>query len=250
MLEINQQKSTLINAHIDKYLMSIRQPKRSYLGASRLGAECSRALQYEFLEGCGEINARTLRIFAIGHLFEALIIDWMKNSGFELATEDERGKQFGFEVAEGKIKGHIDGIIKDAPKKLGLSYPAIWECKSLNNKSWNDTVKRGVAISKPIYAAQIALYQAYMESSIPGISQNPALFTAINKDTAELYHELIPFDMERAQRMSDKAVNILRACDAGELLPRIAANPQYHICKLCSWRNKCWEESYDSTMQR
>jgi hypothetical protein len=26
------------------------------------------------------------------------------------------------------------------------------------------------------------------------LSANPALFTAINKDTAELHHELVPFD--------------------------------------------------------
>jgi len=40
-------------------------------------------------------------------------------------------------------------------------------------------VKDGVTV----YAAQIAIYQAYMEPSVPGISAAPALLTAINKDT-------------------------------------------------------------------
>jgi hypothetical protein len=51
------------------------------------------------------------------------------------------------------------------------------------------------------------------------------VFTAINKDTAELHHELVPFDADLAQRMSDRGVRILQATDAGELLPRIAASP-------------------------
>jgi hypothetical protein len=51
-----------------------------------------------------------------------------------------------------------------------------------------------VVLSKPVYAAQLAVYQAYMESSVAGLSATPALFTAINKDTAELHQELVPFD--------------------------------------------------------
>ncbi len=119
--------------------------------------------------------------------------------------------------------------------------------KSLKASSWRDTAKKGLTLSKPIYAAQIAMYQAYMESVFSGTSTNPALFTAINRDTAELYHELIPFDGELAQRMSDKAVNIIRASEADELLPRIASSRDYYECKLCSYQDHCrgnqdWEK--------
>lgn len=67
-----------------------------------------------------------------------------------------------------------------------------------------------------------------------------ALFTAINKDTAELYHELAPFDAALAQAMSDKAVRIIRATEAGELLPRIAQSPGFHECRFCDWQDRCW----------
>jgi hypothetical protein len=79
-----------------------------------------------------------------------------------------------------------------------------------------------------------------MEAQVPGISANPALFTAINKDTAELYHEQVPFDAELAQRMSDRGVRILRATDAGVLLPRVAANRDFFECRFCSWAERCW----------
>ena len=110
----------------------------------------------------------------------------------------------------------------------------------MNAKSWRLCVKDGVTLAKPVYAAQIALYQAYMAASVPGISAAPAVFTAINKDTAEMHHELVPYDAALAQRMSDRAVRILRATDAGELLPRIATSRDFFECRFCPWAMRCW----------
>jgi hypothetical protein len=95
--------------------------------------------------------------------------------------------------------------------------------------------RRGVAAAKPIYAAQVALYQAYM-----GLTEAPALFTAVNKDTSELHHELVPFDAALAQAISDKGVRILQACDAGEMLPRVATESGHPECAYCAWRLRCW----------
>ena len=110
----------------------------------------------------------------------------------------------------------------------------------MNAKNWRACVKDGVAKAKPVYATQIALYEAYMEGTVPGISDAPALFTAINKDTAELHHELVPFDAALAQSMSDRAVRILQATDAGELLPRVATTPDFFECRFCPWAERCW----------
>ena len=68
----------------------------------------------------------------------------------------------------------------------------------------------------------------------------PAVFTAINKDTAEMHHELVPFDADLAQRMSDRGVRILQATDAGELLPRVATTPDFFECRFCPWSERCW----------
>ena len=249
MLDYNSSQTFAdqVNAHIDEALVAEnqRQTPRQYLGGSRLGVACERALQFEYAhapkDDGRDFDGQTLRIFAAGHVFEDLAIDWLREAGFELYTTKGNkpgGEQFGFSVAGGRIRGHVDGIINAAPVMDG--FPALWECKSLNNKSWNDTVKRGVTVSKPVYAAQIATYQAYMEASVPGISQNPALFTAINKDTAELHHELVAFDGGLAQRMSDKAVRVIQATEAGELLPRIAQSADFFECQFCDWSDGCW----------
>jgi hypothetical protein len=251
MLDFNSRSQTAlhVNAAIDAALVArnAATPPRNYLGGSRLGHACERALQFEFLQapkddGAG-FDGRILRVFGIGHALEDVAVDWLRAAGFDLYTRrggGEHGEQFGFSVAGGRIRGHVDGVLAGGPVIPGMAFPALWECKTMNAKSWRETSSKGVAVAKPIYAAQIAVYQAYMDAAVPGVADNPALFTAINKDTAELHHELVPFDADLAQRMSDRAVRVLRACDAGDLLPRVAAQPDHFECRFCPWSKRCW----------
>ena len=213
------------------------QQPRAYLGASRLGVACERALQYEFakapIDSGRRLEGRMLRIFERGHVMEDCMVAWMRAAGFDLRTRKANGDQFGFAAADGRLQGHIDGVIVGGPD--GFTYPALWENKCLGSKSWRDLEKNRLAVSKPVYAAQIALYQAYM-----GLTDAPALFTAVNKDTAELHHELVAFDAALAQAISDKAVRVLQACDAGEWLPRVAADAGHFECSHCAWQARCW----------
>jgi hypothetical protein len=206
-------------------------------------------LQYEYTHTPRDkaFSGRTLRIFEMGHAIEEMALNWLKGAGFDIQTRHEDGRPFGFSAASGCIQGHVDGIIYSGPIEAGMAYPALWECKSMNAKAWKQTFEKGVRLAKPVYAVQIALYQAYMEETVPGISQNPALFTAVNKDTAEIYHELVPFDATLAQEASDRGVNILRATKAGETgqeyLPRISLDPGHFECRFCDWKERCWQES-------
>jgi hypothetical protein len=251
MLDFNHRPgfAERVNETIDAALTAenASRPPRDYLGGSRLGHPCERALQFEYTatpkDKGQEFSGQLLRIFAIGHELEELAIRWLRGAGFDLYTQKGNrpdGGQFGFSVAGGCIRGHVDGIFAAGPEGFGLAVPALWECKTMNAKNWRACVKDGVAVSKPVYAAQIAVYQAYMDASVPGISAAPAVFTAINKDTAELHHELVPFDAGLAQRMSDRGVRILQATDAGELLPRVAQARDFFECRFCPWAARCW----------
>lgn len=237
--------SNTINDCIDQCLQRQRsqQAERDYLGASRLGVACARALQYEYLHTPRDepLSGKLLRIFEMGHALEERTLNWLKGAGFEIFIRNAKGESFGFSVAKGRIRGHVDGIVHRTPPELGLKTPALWECKSMNAKSWKQIVDKGLKVSKPVYATQIAVYQAYMEGTIPGISQNPALLTAVNKDTSEIYHELVPFDAALAQNASDRAVNLLRATEAGETLPRLTTDPDHFECRFCDWRHHCWK---------
>jgi hypothetical protein len=228
-----------INALIDRALVeqNRHQRPRDYLGGSRIGEPCARKLVYEIThtpkDDGQDFDGAMLRIFDAGHQFEVLSIRWLRSAGFDLRDKRKDGAQFGFAAADGKLRGHIDGVIVAGPD-IGVRWPALWEHKALNAKSWNDLVKRGLAGSKPVYFAQLQLYMAYMELEI-------ALFTAINKDTQSLHHEVIPLDSVQAQALSDKAVHILRAAEAGELPPRIAAASDFFLCRTCAYAHRCWE---------
>jgi hypothetical protein len=50
----------------------------------------------------------------------------------------------------------------------------------------------------------------------------------------------VPFDAQLAQAMSDRAVVVIKATKAGELLPRITEDPKDWRCKICSHRERCW----------
>ena len=234
-----------VNVLIDAMLVQKNrdQPTRTYLGASSLGETCARKTQLNYIEANG-LNApapndpdpftgKSLRIFAAGHVFEELLKEWLIKVGFEIVTHED-GEEIGYDHLDGKLKGHVDSVILGGP--LPTPYPCLWECKSLNEKNWQAVVKHGVAIAKPIYAAQIALYQAYLE--LP----NPCLFSAINKNTSEIHHELVPFNLALAQKTSDKAVDIIKATQAGRLMPREFAHSTHFECKWCRWSNYCWGE--------
>ena len=233
-----------INELIDQALQAQRaaQPARNYLGGSLLGETCLRKLQYNYWQIPQDepLQGKSLRIFETGHQIEAMAARWLRLAGFELWTQKANGDQFGFSAAGGRLRGHIDGVIQGAPEVLGWAVPVLWECKSMNARSWEEVKRRGLKKSKPAYAAQVSIYQAYMEPSLPGISRNPALFTGVNKNTSELYFEPIEFDSELAQAASDRAVSVLKACAAGETLPRCTMDFNSFFCRFCEYFERCW----------
>jgi hypothetical protein len=130
--------------------------------------------------------------------------------------------------------GHADGVLTDGPAVPALRYPCIWEHKGLNAKGWRAVKRDGLVGLYAPYAAQVALYQAYLNLT------NPALFTVTNADTCERLHLQVPFDAVLAQAMSDRAVMIIEATGVGELLERISDDPEDWRCKLCGHRKRCW----------
>ena len=212
-----------------------QQKKRDYLGVSSIGDDCLRKVQLQYEGKEAEFSASTLRTFDIGHRLEDLVAEWLRIAGFELKTRNENGEQFGFSTAEGRIKGHVDGIIVDFSeelKEIGLRPQALWECKTLHHKSWQETAKKGLMLTKTLYYAQIQLYMAYLEL-------DQCLFTALNKDSSELYFELVPFDSEAAQKYSDRAVQVIQASENSEQMPCISADSSFFKCKMCAFRNEC-----------
>jgi hypothetical protein len=200
---------------------------RGYLGASLIGDECSRKIQFEWMTA-PTFPARVRSIFARGHYFEAESRQQLVEAGFVFAPTEV----LGFVAAGGLMAGHADGIIIHVPG-VEFAVPAIWEHKALNAKNFRAVERDGLAKVFPRYAAQVALYQSFLNVL------NPALMTIVNADTCERLHFTVEFDARLAQEASDRAVDIIKATRAGELLPRFDPELEDFRCKWCSHRERC-----------
>jgi hypothetical protein len=202
---------------------------RHYLGASAIGSDCLRKVQYDWM--CDPVfPVRIKDIFARGHFFEDLTRQHLIAAGFKFAPLE----RLEFRAADGLFCGHADGIIIAGPELPALIYPCLWEHKCVKAKGWKDIERDGLVRLYAPYAGQVAVYQAYLDVT------NPALFTVVNADTAERLHFLVPFDAQLAQATSDRAVAVIEATRADELVPRFTENQSDWRCRMCSHRERCW----------
>lgn len=250
MLNLNQEgyapvidESDRINALIDKALEMEESfsTKRDYLGGSKLGVECLRALQYDFthtpIDQDKLTPARMLRIFARGHWIESAMGGWIQKSALGITLESRDGGQYGFDSHGGYVKGHYDGIVIAGPDNIG-PFPRMWECKGLGAKYWRAVKKHGLQKERPVYYAQV---QYYMHKS--GVNKNPAMWGACNMDTMDLYWERVPYNRDFAMRLDAKASQILEATQAGQWLPRTSEQREFFKCRFCDWQATCHGEA-------
>jgi len=242
MIDFNSKSllSDRINHYIDtaQEIEDSLQPGREYLGGSRLGVECERALQYEFLkvpvDPGKHFPGRVLRIFSRGHWVEAAMVGWLRNAGFGLITEKRDGGQFGYKVD--KEAGHCDGVFVSGPAEFG-PWPRLWECKGIGEKYFKQLVENRLKKEYPVYYAQTQIYMRRFN-----LTANPALFSAVCVNTMAIYWEPVPFDSQFADSLEAKAKRIFQACAAGELLPRMYHDSDFFKCRFCSWQATCWGE--------
>jgi hypothetical protein len=229
---LNEPINVELNALAERVALATPRLTRAYLGASSAGDECLRKIQLEWLCSSFEGARQRLR-FDRGHAAEATMRAQLSACGLEFAPPEA----LEFQALE-YLKGHADGIIIAAPHLLDvhLTLPAIWECKMIYAKGWRSLAKDGLAKPYPKYATQVALYQHYLGK------QNPALLTAINADSCEVLHLLVPFDRARAEQAIERIAEIIAATKEERLLERAYSNPADFCClSQCGHRDRCWQ---------
>lgn len=229
-----------IAAHLDYEIARKNklQPQRDYLGASALGHPCDRSVQFAFAGAPKEreMTPDTLRKIAFGHLSEAWAYQEFKDAGFWLTQHNKFGALYSFSQMDGKFKGHPDGVFIKGPPVEGMGYPSLWEHKGVGHKTYDAVERQGLKKARPGYYTQVNLYMAYLE-----LTEHPAVLTFTNLDTGAQTHLSIPYDADEAQKASDRAVKIIKATEAGDLLPRAFADQSHYVCKgQCDFAKRCW----------
>ena len=220
-----------INDLVERAAAKTMELPRSYLGASIIGHECDREVQFSWWVR-PLLPARIKTIFARGHFHEARIREQLIGAGFAFAPP----AALEFSALDGYLQGHADGIVIAAPAMPGVYFetPCVWECKALNAKNWRAVARDGLTKVFPRYSVQVSVYQFYIGKP------NPALITCVNSDSCEVLHFVLPFNATRATQAIERATRIIAATRAGELLPRFTDNPNDLRCRWCSHKQKCW----------
>jgi hypothetical protein len=206
-----------------------RQENRAHLGASEIGNPCERALWYSFRWASKtSFPGRVLRLFETGQQQEGRMAENLRSIGVDVMEFDENtGQQFRVSEIEDHFGGSMDGVLRGLPDDPEEFYNV--EYKTHNRKSFLDLKLKGVKLSKPLHYAQMMIYM-----HLGGLDK--ALYMAVNKDTDDLYTEVVEVDHEFAQRLIEKARRVIKA----KLPPTgISTDPAWWECRFCKHHEVC-----------
>lgn len=213
---------------------------RSHMGISTSGRECARELWYKWRWSTYvKLPAKLLRLFNRGHLEEARFTAMLMSAGFTLWREEAPGKQFRVSYFGGHYGSAIDGVVTGIPELPDENLLA--EMKTHNDKSFKklagefdsagEVVKppQGVAIAKPEHYVQMMQYMGYFKLRY-------GLYCAVNKNTDELYFEIIEYKPKVDEGYRERSHRIIFAKEAP---PKLSQNASFWMCKYCDVKRVC-----------
>lgn len=205
-----------------------KEERRGYLGISGLGTPCDRALWLNFHWAHFEkFDARKLRLFARGHKEEERFLEWLKPVCQKLLPLNPKtGKQWKVTAHNEIMSGHMDGVCEID----GVWY--LLEFKTHGDKSFAELKKlKSVMAAKPVHYAQM---QQYMHLA----KLKQALYMAINKNTDEIYIEVVPYNADHAIIDFHRGLDCILDKDGTASL-RISESPTWWQCNMCSYKGVC-----------
>ncbi len=202
---------------------------RNHLGASIIGAPCSRQLWYSFR--WSKVNKRVgrlLRLFQRGHLEEVTLVKLLRDAGVHVVTVDkETGKQFTFGAVGGHFGGSMDGAgvgFVEARKTWH-----VIELKTSGDKAFKKLCKEGVEKAKPEHFAQMQMYMHWSQ-------MDRAFYLVVNKNDDTLYSERVKYDKRVAEVLLNRANTIITSDSPPE---KISEDPSWYQCKWCDYQDIC-----------
>lgn len=238
---------SVVLPHINDAYRADNDGRRSHLGASILGRDCAREIWYSYRWASDEQpQGRMTRLFNRGHLEEGRFISMLLTIGCQVYQQDEHGNQYRISFANGHAGGSGDGVVIGIPDvQPGL--PLLSEFKTHGEKSfielagdlkeWRAYVAgkstrftgKGVRAAKWEHFVQMQIYMHKM-------SLAAALYVAVNKNTDDLYAEIVPQDSEIAISYLERGEKLVYRNTPPDKLNKSAG---YYKCRNCVHRGVC-----------
>lgn len=215
--------------HIGDAFRGEQEAFRSHMGGSLIGGECARAIWYGWRWVTKpKFPGRILRLFNRGHLEEARFIALLLMIGVQVYQQDAQGNQFRISHANGHFGGSGDGVGVGIPD-LDPATAALLEFKTHGEKSFKELVAKGVRDAKFEHYVQMNVYMRKMGLAV-------ALYAAVNKNTDELYMEIVVLDIAVADQFLDRGEKLIGLQDPPS---RLNESPGFWKCRFCDHRGVC-----------
>lgn len=219
---------TLIHTAKDAYEVN-NHPFRTHLGASLLGRECARDIWLSWRWAVKpNFIGRMLRLFNRGHLEEPRFVAMLMACGHTVWQYDANGNQFRISFARGHAGGSTDSVIEGIIE-LPPGTHALGEFKTHNDSSFKKLKKDGVRIAKFEHFVQMCLYMKKLGLAV-------ALYLAVNKDTDELYGEIVYLDSITADQFIDRGERLVVLREPPK---KISESAGHFKCGMCDKQQAC-----------
>lgn len=198
------------------------ESERNYLGASALGEPCARKLWLVFHKYVEpeKFDARMLRLFHRGQREEPWLENYLERIGFEIIETCTSQKRWVLRFASGAA----DGVATKDDKRY------VFEFKTASDSAFKQLKVDQLEEIKPLHFAQIQINGDEFGCDF-------GLYLVVNKNTDELFCDIIPIDKAKADELRAKAEYVTMADKPPE---RIANKPTAFACKFCHAKPQCW----------
>lgn len=224
----------LVINHIKDAYQGEKNDFRSHLGASVIGKECARQIWYDWRwSKLPRFSGRMVRLFNRGHLEEARFIAILLAIGCKVYQQDAAGNQFRISDVGGHFSGSGDGVAIGIPD-IPDNEPCLVEFKTHGEKSFLKLQKEGVRVSKFQHYIQMQIYLRKMNLLY-------GLYCAVNKNTDEIYMEIVLLDANLADQFLDRGRQIIMMRIVPERIPN--ASPGLFACRYCDNKDICFNNA-------
>lgn len=211
-----------------------QEPFRRHLGASAIGTDCMRELQYGFRWAKAVVrDGRMYRLMERGKLEEPRLFEILRGIGFEVwETDPNTGKQYRFRSVNGHYGGSLDAIAT-LPTRYGVGpVPVLVSCKtSGTGAAFNKYSDDQMQIAQPAYWAQENAYGH-------GYGIEYAVWFVVNKNDDSIAVRLQRLDPKYGAQLEKKAYRIVYA---EKPLERISKSPAMKTCTFCVYKDQCFK---------
>lgn len=197
-----------------------------------MGKECSRDIFYGFRWASKVIfDARMQRLFGRGHMEESRFVRILQSVGSTVWTKEENGDPIRATFPDNlHLGGSADAVAQGGVPEIPEDEVFECEFKTANQKNFDQLQEQGLVKAKWQHYVQAQVYMG-------ALSLRWGLYMAINKNTDDLFADVLQFDESLYNRTIKNASTVSLSPTPPKRVH--GASPTWWKCRFCDHHAVC-----------